>query len=256
MEVYSLGSGSKGNCMVITNGKNSVMIDAGLGARTMMSKLSQIGVLPHELDAVLVTHEHSDHIRSIGDIAAVAPIYSHAETLEAIGKTVHLPYKQTMEIDEKGFSLGSLDVFPFRVSHDAVYPLGFVIRDGEDSVCYMTDTGFISKGMMKMASGCKKIILESNHDKEMLLRGSYPEYLKRRILSDSGHLCNEESALACADLVKAGANEILLAHLSENNNLSELAYWTTRSYLGKCGIGPEVTIRVASQRDTVVLDRK
>ncbi len=253
MEVYSLGSGSKGNCMVVTNGKNSVMIDAGLSARVMMSKLSQIGIQPHELDAVLVTHEHSDHIRSVGDIAAVAPVYSHAETLEVIGKSVSLPYKRTMEIDEKGFSLGSMDVFPFRVSHDAVYPLGYVIKDENDSVCYMTDTGFVSKGMMRIALGCKKIILESNHDKEMLLRGDYPEYLKRRILSDTGHLCNEESALTCADLVKGGAEKVLLAHLSENNNLSELAYWTTRSYLSKCGIGREVTVRVASQRDTVIL---
>ncbi len=253
MEVYSLGSGSKGNCMVVTNGKNSVMIDAGLGGRTMMSKLAQIGILPHELDAVLITHEHSDHIRSVGEIAAVAPIYSHADTLDAIGRVVALPYKQTLEIDEKGFSLGSLDIFPFRVSHDAVHPMGYVIKDENDSVCYLTDTGYISKGMMKMATGCKKVILESNHDKEMLVRGGYPEYLKRRILSDTGHLCNEESALACADLVKEGTTEVLLAHLSENNNLSELAYWTTRSYLKKCGIGKEVKIKVASQRDTVVL---
>lgn len=253
MEVYSLGSGSKGNCMVIANGKNSVMIDAGLSPRVILSGLSKIGILPHELDAVLVTHEHSDHIRSIGELATVAPIYSHAATLEAIGKTVELPYKQTMEIEEKEFSLGTLDILPFRVSHDAAYPLGFVIRDENDSVCYMTDTGYISKGMMKMAVGCKKIVLESNHDKELLLRGAYPEYLKRRILSDTGHLCNEESALTCADLAEGGATKILLAHLSENNNLSELAYWTTRSYLSKRGIGKEVTVKVATQREMVVL---
>lgn len=253
MEVYSLGSGSKGNCMVITNGKNSVMIDAGLSPRSILSGLSKIGILPHELDAVLVTHEHSDHIRAIGEMATVAPIYSHPATLEVVGRAVELPYKQTMEIDEKGFSLGTMDVLPFRVSHDAVYPLGFVVKDEKDSVCYMTDTGYISKGMMKAATGCNKIILESNHDKEMLLRGIYPEYLKRRILSDTGHLCNEESAVTCADLVSGGATKILLAHLSENNNLSELAYWTTRSYLTKRGVGKEVTVKVASQKEMVVL---
>lgn len=253
MKVYSLGSGSKGNCMVVTNGKNSVLIDAGLSPRTTMTKLSQVGILPHELDAVLVTHEHSDHIRSIAEIAAVAPVYSHTETLDAIGKIVPLPYKQTMEVDEKGFRLGSMDVTPFRVSHDAVYPFGFVIKDEDDSVCYMTDTGYIGKGMMRMALGCNKVVLESNHDKEMLIRGAYPEYLKRRILSDTGHLCNEESALTCGELAKNGTKKILLAHLSENNNLSELAYWTTRSYLEKCGAGKEVTLKVAAQKDTVLL---
>ena len=253
MEVYSLGSGSKGNCMVVTNGRNSLMIDAGISPRTLMTKLSQIGLQPHELDAVLVTHEHSDHIRSIGEISAVVPVYSHAETLDAIGKTVAIPYRRTVEIDEKGCNFGSFDVFPFRVSHDAVYPLGFIIKDEFDSLCYITDTGFISKGMMKMAAGCKKAVVESNHDKDLLLRGVYPEYLKRRILSDNGHLCNEESALFCGDLVKGGTEKIMLAHLSENNNLGELAYWTTRSYLGSLGAGKEVTVKVATQKDTVVL---
>ena len=104
-----------------------------------------------------------------------------------------------------------------------------------------------------MAMGCKKAVIESNHDKEMLLRGVYPEYLKRRILSDSGHLCNGESALFCGDLIQNGTQKIMLAHLSENNNLGELAYWTTRSYLSKVGAGKEITVKVATQRDTVRL---
>ncbi len=240
--------------MVITNGKNHVMIDAGIGYRPMTAKLAEIGLSLSDMDAVLVTHEHSDHIRSLPEVSVLVPVFSHADTLDAAGRCIQIPYERTKEIDESGFSLGSFDILPFRINHDAAHPLGFVVRDEKDSVCYMTDTGYISKGMMEVAKGCKKIVLESNHDKDMLQRGCYPQVLKKRILSDRGHLCNAETALCAMDFVSAGAEQILLAHLSENNNLSELAYWTTRSYLDRCGVERNaVTIRVATQKETVHL---
>ncbi len=254
MRVISLGSGSKGNCTLITNGRNHLLIDAGLSIRVILAKLAEIGLNAGEIDALLVTHEHNDHIRSLPEIASVLPVYSHEDTLEAAGAGVTISYKQCVDIEEKPFSIGTFDILPFAINHDAAHPFGYVIKDENDSVCYFTDTGFVSKGALDVCRGCKKAVIESNHDKELLLRGVYPEYLKKRILSDKGHLCNEESALTAADLIASGAQKIMLAHLSENNNLSELAYWTTRRYLDSVGIGyGDVSVKVASQRDTVEL---
>jgi phosphoribosyl 1,2-cyclic phosphodiesterase len=150
--------------------------------------------------------------------------------------------------------VGGYEVTAFSVSHDAAHPLGFTVSNGNEKVGYVTDTGFISRGVKKAVSGCDVIVAESNHDKELLLRGSYPERLKRRILSDKGHLCNDESALFCRDLAENGAKRIMLAHISENNNLAELAYWTAYHSLAACGAEKcDVTLRVALQRETVII---
>ena len=158
-----------------------------------------------------------------------------------------------MEI-ETDFSVGTLDITPFSVSHDAVHPYGYSIRDWESKFTYLTDTGFVSKGAMSILKGSDVVMLESNHDKELLLRGKYPEYLKRRILSEKGHLSNAETALTALDLAKNGTKKIMLAHISEQNNLPELAYWTTAEVLRQ-GLGEyvkELSLLVATQKDTVV----
>lgn len=253
IRVCSLGSGSKGNCVLITDGRTHLLIDAGLQPTVIVKKLSEFNLLLTDIDGLLVTHEHDDHIKSVEALGQFMPVYSHPDTLEAVTGKYRIPLKNQMEV-ETDFSVGTLDITPFSVSHDAVHPYGYSIRDWESKFTYLTDTGFVSKGAMSILKGSDIVMLESNHDKELLLRGKYPEYLKRRILSEKGHLSNAESALTALDLAKNGTKKIMLAHLSEQNNLPELAYWTTaevlRAELGKDV--KEVSLLVATQKDTVV----
>lgn len=253
INVYSLGSGSKGNCMVISDGKSCVMIDAGLSEKTIMKKLVEIGLRKEDINGILVTHEHNDHVRSLSELSYYIPFYSHYETVEALKSTLY-SVKNSNEIEEKSFEINGFNIKPFAVSHDAVRPLGYVIDNGNEKVAYLTDTGYISQGILNKIKGCDSVIIESNHDKELLIRGAYPERLKRRILSDKGHLCNEETALCVNDLIKSGTQKILLSHISENNNLAELAYWTTVKYLMNNGCDmKKIKVKVAPQRETVIL---
>lgn len=255
LKVAILGSGSKGNCSFVTDGRTNVLIDAGLNPTVIVKKLSELGVDLSDIDALLLTHEHDDHIKAVEQIAPFTQVYSHPDTLDAVEKRQRIPLKNRMEIEGETFSIGTLDIQPFLVSHDAAHPFGYVVSDFETKVTYMTDTGYVSKGMMAAAKGSDMVILESNHDKELLLRGVYPYYLKRRILSDKGHLANEESALAGYDLIESGAKRLVLAHLSEQNNLPELAYWTTKNHLENKGVtDKDCLLTVATQWKTTYVD--
>lgn len=252
LKIFSLGSGSKGNCILITNGKTNLLLDAGLSPNLIVKKLTTLGLTLTDIDGLLITHEHDDHIKGVEALSPFLPVYSHPDTLEQIVKRQAIPLKHLMETEEKEFSIGTLDITPFRVSHDAAHPYGFAIKDWDCKFTYVTDTGYISKGMMAVARGSDIVMLESNHDKELLLRGKYPEYLKRRILSDRGHLSNEESARTALDLAQNGTRKIILAHLSEQNNLPELAYWTTKNFLRAQGVSEgDCELFLATQRDTV-----
>lgn len=253
ISVYSLGSGSKGNCFILSDGKTNIMIDAGLSIRATVSKLAEIGLRLQDVGGILLTHEHNDHIRSLPQLSTYLSVYSHEETLREAEK-IDGTRLASLNVADKGFYIGNFFITPFDVSHDAAHPYGFVVETEKEKVAYVTDTGYISNGIMKKIEGCGTAIIESNHDKELLMRGGYPERLKRRILSDKGHLCNEEAALTVRDLVKLGAKRLMLAHLSENNNLGELAYWTTAKLLSGVGIRKgDVKLAVAGQRETVIL---
>ena len=253
ISVISLGSGSKGNCHVLTDGKTSVLIDAGLGYKTTKDKLEEAGVTDADIKGVLLTHEHADHVKSLSYLSERYAIYSHEDTLRCVSSCMLGIVGKNLRAVESPFEVGTLRITPFTVSHDAVHPFGFIVENDESKVGYLTDTGYIGKGMLQTLKGCDAVILESNHDKELLLRGNYPPQLKKRILSDKGHLCNEESALAVRDLAVGGTKRFLLAHISENNNLNELAYWTARKTLESKGIMDGITLKVAFQRRTVVL---
>ncbi|MBR1748040.1 MAG: MBL fold metallo-hydrolase [Clostridia bacterium] len=255
LKIAILGSGSKGNCSLLSDGRTSILIDAGLAPTAIVKRLSDFGLDLSDIDGLLLTHEHDDHIRAVEQIAPFLHVYSHPDTLDAVEKRQRVPLHSRMEIGEEEFSIGTLDIRPFRVSHDAAHPFGFSVKDFETKVTYMTDTGYVSKGMLSVAKGSDLVVLESNHDKDLLTRGVYPYYLKRRILSDQGHLSNEESALAAYDLIESGAKRIVLAHLSEQNNLPELAYWTTENYLSSKGVtSSDCALEVAKQWSTTFVD--
>lgn len=254
IKICSLGSGSKGNCVLISNGKNNLLLDAGLNPNVILKKLRELGLELTDIDALLITHEHDDHVKSVEMLSPFLPVYSHPDTLEQVVKRHPIPLKHLCEAEETEFSIGTFDIQPFRVSHDAAHPYGYSVKDWESKFTYATDTGYVSKGMMNIARGSDIVMLESNHDAELLLRGNYPEYLKRRILSEKGHLNNAESARTALDLIKSGAKKIVLAHISEQNNLNELAYWTSKNFIRSNGIEDgEYELKLATQRETLVV---
>lgn len=259
INVYSLGSGSKGNCIIVSDGQSSIMIDAGLGIKSTYKNMREVGFSINDVKGILLTHEHNDHIRSLSEMSEYVKIYSNSETLNAVNTMFcgNINSDNLCPIEEKPFCIGNFEITPFSVSHDAVNPFGYVINNGHEKVGYLTDTGYVSKGVFKHIIDSDVIVLESNHDRELLMRGAYPERLKRRIFSDKGHLCNDETALVVCDLVKNKTKKVLLAHVSENNNLTELAYWTTVKRLEetgvKSGINGDVEVKVALQRETVII---
>ncbi|HOO22653.1 MAG TPA: MBL fold metallo-hydrolase [Clostridia bacterium] len=255
IKITSLGSGSKGNCVLISNGTNRLLIDAGLSISAIYKKLKNVGLTLNDIDGILLTHEHDDHIKSVEALSAYIPVYSHPATLEYVADKYAIPLKQQMEVEEQYFNIGTFDILPFRTSHDALHPYGFVINDSDSKLSYITDTGYISKGIMEAVKGSDIVMIESNHDEELLLLGVYPDFLKRRIMSERGHLSNAECALTISTLMECGATKFMLAHLSENNNLPELAYWTTTNYLARKGIDcRDYTLRIANQKETVFLE--
>lgn len=250
IEICVLGSGSKGNCTLIDNGKNRVIIDAGLSARAIKQGLLKLKLNFSKIDGILVTHEHTDHIRALEVLSRDIPVYAHDYTMEAITQRYEIGLKQQMNFSCSQFSIGTLDIQTFNLSHDAVYPLGFSISDEQSKITYATDMGYCSREFMRTAVGSDIIMIESNHDVDMLMSGCYPAFLKRRIVSNRGHLSNIACAMAISELAQRGTRKFILGHLSENNNLPELAYWTNIDYLKHKGInvGEDIDVYVAEQR--------
>ncbi|MFW5780619.1 MAG: MBL fold metallo-hydrolase, partial [Bacillota bacterium] len=198
---------------------------------------------------ILITHEHNDHIRALESFSKVVPVYAHDYTMDAITKKCNILSKHQMNFDNDSFSIGSLDILTFKVSHDATYPLGFCISDETSKITYATDLGYCSKEFLRKARGSDTIVIESNHDLDMLLSGRYPGFLKRRIVSNIGHLSNHACAVAINELAEGGTRKFILSHLSDQNNLPELAYWTSIDYLKNKGAQEgDIQLYVADQR--------
>jgi len=254
IRVHSLASGSKGNCVLVQSGGNNILIDAGLNFDATLRKLRSLDVELTDIDAVFITHEHDDHIKALDRIGVIVPVYSHAKTLSQIERKFKgIPSKNLQPLGFDGeANVKNFNVKAIETSHDAVRPYGYIISDGSQKFSYVTDTGFVSEGLFKAICNSDIVMLESNHDLEMLKRGRYPERLKQRIISDKGHLSNQESALTLRGLVEKGARRVILAHISEENNLPELAYWTVCNHLSSKGIDRfSYDMKVASQYETV-----
>lgn len=227
-----LASGSTGNAIYIQGGSTRLLIDIGVGVRQLQAGLAQIGTDGRDLDAVLLTHEHTDHIKGVPSVLRKwgLPIYASEGTLRHVA-AVH---KQNDDMGARRiradmpFSLGEFVVEPFTLSHDADEPLGFCFyRDGEKLVL-MTDCGYVSERVRSVTRGAHAYILETNHDIDMLRTGSYPWHLKRRILGDKGHLSNAYAAQYLTEAATADTRTVYLAHLSHENNRPDLALQTVR----------------------------
>lgn len=238
MQFCSIISGSSGNCLLVKNKDTSVLIDCGLSGKATESALSMYGISITDISGVLITHEHIDHTKGVGVMARKYKrnLYITKNTYRALPQTVGvIPENKLHFISEKPFSIGGLTVTPFKTLHDACDPHGFSISAGKKKICIATDTGMITNEMTENFVGCDFAFIESNHDLTMLKNGSYPPELKRRILSEFGHLPNTEAAQLSVWLAEKGTKHIMLGHLSGENNTEEIALATTKNALSRAG---------------------
>ncbi|MEF9988345.1 MAG: MBL fold metallo-hydrolase [Christensenella sp.] len=255
LKIAPLFSGSKGNCIYIGTDTSKVLVDAGYSCVKIVSELQKTDVHMEEIDGILVTHEHTDHIAGVGVISRKfdIPVYANEQTwCKMEQKLGNVETKNIRIIDEQDFYVKDLCVQPYEISHDAARPFGYSVSAGDKKVSIMTDLGHVTQKILAQVSESSIVVLESNHDVEMLKCGPYPYNLKCRILSAKGHLSNDDAASAALKLVKAGVKGILLGHLSENNNFYELAYETVSGFLRQNGIeiGKQVAVGMA-KRDGV-----
>lgn len=241
MRFTILASGSTGNAAVIDTRDAKLLVDAGLSARKLEQLMEARDWDPRKLNGILVTHEHSDHIKGLGVLARKyeLPVYANEKTWKAMEKQAgDIPDNQKMIMEtgsEKQF--GALRVESFAISHDAAEPVGYCFTDGSLKLSFATDLGYVSEKVRDKIIDSDVLILESNHDVEMLRIGHYPWNIKRRILSDVGHLSNEAAGEALCDLLVGGKiRRVYLAHLSRDHNVMDLAKLTVHNIVNGMGI--------------------
>jgi phosphoribosyl 1,2-cyclic phosphodiesterase len=228
-----LGSGSKGNCTLVEAGSTRLLIDNGFSGKEIVSRLSTLGIAPETLTAIIVTHEHDDHVKGVGVLARRLnlPVYATEATHRVAEPRVGVvPLRREFTAGEP-FAIEGLRVHPFSVSHDSADPVGFVVSDGSGSLGYCTDTGKITQLIRHHLRHCQALVLEANHDVQMLKDGPYPLPLQQRVLSSRGHLANSDSLVFAAQLAEERLRLVVLAHLSEINNHPDLVLREARQRL-------------------------
>ncbi|MBP5312023.1 MAG: MBL fold metallo-hydrolase [Clostridia bacterium] len=237
MKVCTLVSGSSGNSTYISDGTTSVLVDAGVTGKRIEAELAAIGVSPTDIDAIFITHEHVDHIAGIGVLARRygIPIFANYRTmcwLKYYKKVEKIPEERLVVFEnDTELEFKTLKVRPFSIPHDAADPVGYRFTSGGVSVAVSTDIGEVTDNIKRNVKGCAVVVLEANHDVEMLKKGPYTYLLKKRILGDHGHLSNDVSASFARELAENGTETIILGHLSAENNTPELALKTVRQGL-------------------------
>jgi phosphoribosyl 1,2-cyclic phosphodiesterase len=235
-----LASGSSGNSLYIETENTRLLVDAGLSGKQLGQRLAQIGVQAESLTAILVSHEHIDHVKGLGVMARryQLPVYLNEATYQHLPSSVGDIPSSLIHVMETGASLSIADIGieTIAISHDAAEPMGFRFFEKEESLAIVTDLGYVNEKIIRALEGVHSLIWESNHDVNMLRMGSYPWNVKRRILGDTGHLSNEDSAAALQEIVQGIGEQVYLAHLSQDNNLLELAHLTVKNILEESGL--------------------
>lgn len=247
----SLVSGSSGNCSLISDGKTTLLVDCGLSCKKLEEALKKASVDPNDISAMLITHEHSDHIKGAGIVSRKynLPVFATLKTHEYmnLGKVESGNIKYiTPDLD---FEIGTIGVRPFSIPHDAIDPVGYNFFFGEKKLSIATDIGKMTDNVFDHLKGSLAVLLESNHDVDMLKNGRYPAILKRRILSDIGHLSNIDAAKTVYSLVNSGTTHFMLGHLSNENNTPTAAYMETKNYLEQKDVvlDKDATLSVAAR---------
>lgn len=234
MRFCSIASGSSGNSIYVGSDAAHLLVDVGISGKRIEAGLAELDVSPRDVDGILITHEHSDHIQGLGVIARKyqIPIYATEGTLQQI-----LSYNSLGKMDEelfhpimadKAFSIKDLKIKPMKISHDAAQPVGYRISCGRKKMAICTDLGVYNKYTVDCLRGLNALLVEANHDVNMLQVGPYPYPLKQRILGDKGHLSNENCGRLLCEILHDDLQTIVLGHLSQENNMPELAYETVR----------------------------
>jgi len=231
----SLYSGSSGNCLFLETATTKILIDSGVSCKKIETALSSLNIDPNNINAILVTHEHSDHIKGLSTVSKKydIPVFATKETFENMpNQTLKLNEKniKTFNIDNS-FSIGDIKILPFSIPHDAANPCGFNISNGNKTISIATDIGHMNNSILKKLEESNFVLLESNYDTNVLKCCTYPFYLKSRIASSTGHLSNDIAAKTISYLSKNGLKSAMLGHLSKESNLPELAYQTTLNEL-------------------------
>ena len=227
---YSLYSGSSGNCLLVQTSNTKILIDAGESAKKISNALSSIDVNPSNIDAILVTHEHSDHIKGLGTLSKKynIPVYANSKTWDAMEEQASKISENNIKnfTIEENFEIGDFKVHPFKIPHDAANPCGFNIMYDNKKISIATDIGHMTSNIVHKLEDSSFILLEANYDPNILKCSPYPYMLKKRIAGPNGHLPNEEAGKTISFLTHSGLKAVMLGHLSKENNFPELAYKT------------------------------
>lgn len=247
--VHTFSSGSSGNAALLSSGGTHLLIDAGISCRRITVALRELNITPAELAAILITHTHSDHISGLKVLLkkTTCPVMATPRACRELAFRLPESDARLVEAGEV-FSVGKVTVTPVCTAHDAPGSCGWRFDTEDGSVGFLTDTGHVTDEAVKLLPGVDLAILESNHDVETLCSGSYPYYLKQRILGLEGHLCNEDAAAFAVTLAESGASELVLAHLSRENNTPAMALQAVSTALSAAGLCPALSV---APRDTV-----
>lgn len=244
MQVHVLASGSTGNAVCFQLGKAKILVDAGISTKRIEYGLAQIGIKAGELDGVLITHEHTDHIRGLDVLIRKyqLPVYTRPRTWDKIKCKDNFSPRCRIEIG-KNFTIGNIDIEAFNIPHDAADPVGFGFYYRHRKWVIATDLGEVTMAIKQAVSHSDLLVLESNHDAEMLSNGPYPRFLKQRIKSKLGHLSNTDAAgLICSLPLQNRQTHVFLAHLSRTNNFPELAEKTVMDILEENSIDDRIVL--------------
>lgn len=246
LHISILASGSSGNSILVSTDHHKLLVDAGLSGKGISELLAKVGVRGEEIDGILITHEHVDHIRGVGILSRRygIPIYANEGTWNAAAHSLGKISEANCKVFSGAFSLGCFDIQPFAIPHDAAAPVGYVIRSGKEEMAVATDMGHVTPEVLSALKGVKHVVLESNHDLEMLKFGPYPWSLKQRIMSQVGHLSNDDAGACVVKLAETCAPCIYLAHLSKDNNVPELAYLTVKNTIEEHGLQLNYDVRL------------
>ncbi len=238
VEVSVLSSGSSGNSIYINDGKNSFLIDAGLSGKKLINRLKKIDVKPQDIDGILITHEHKDHTKGVGILSRRLdiPIYANEETWAVCENELGKLKDKHIQSFNGNFSFGNFDIKPIAISHDARDPVAYVVYRNNKKMVFATDMGYINEKLLEELTELDLLLLESNHDIDMLMSGSYPRFLKRRIRGEKGHLSNDAAAQILPELINGRCPQVLLGHLSKENNNPKVAYLTVENMLKAKGL--------------------
>ena len=243
--VHTLASGSSGNAVLLSSGNTHIMVDAGISCRRITTALKLLGLTAADLDAALITHTHTDHIAGLQVLLkkTAFPVLGSGRTCRELEyRMAGISHRlQPLELMES-FCLGCCTVTAFPTSHDAAGSCGYRLDTPDGDVGILTDTGFVTPEAREVLCGVDMAVLETNHDVEAVRSGPYPYYLKNRILGTEGHLCNEDAAAFAAELVQSGPKELILAHLSEENNTPAMARSAVERAMSAIGAQPVVSV--------------